>query len=45
MKDLVATKLILGMKIHRYIKNGKLWLSKEKYAEKILQRFFMDKVK
>ena len=27
MKDLGATKQILGMEIHRDIKNGKLWLS------------------
>jgi len=27
MKDLGATKQILGMEIHRDRKNGKLWLS------------------
>ena len=27
MEDLGATKLILGMEIHRDRKNGKLWLS------------------
>jgi hypothetical protein len=45
MKDLGATKQILGMEIHRDRKNGKLWLSQEKYVEKILQRFGMNKVK
>ena len=33
------------MEIHRDTKNGKPWLSQEKYVEKILQTFGMDKVK
>jgi hypothetical protein len=39
MKDLGATKQILGMEIFRDKRNGKLWLSQEKYVEKILLRF------
>jgi len=39
MKDLVPTKQILGMKIVRDRKNGKLWLSQQKYIEKVLDRF------
>jgi hypothetical protein len=45
MKDLGATKQILGMEIHRDRKNGKMWLSKHKYVEKILMRFSMNNVK
>jgi hypothetical protein len=45
MKDLGATKQILGMEIHRDKKNGKLWLSQQKYVEKILMRFGMNNVK
>jgi hypothetical protein len=45
MKDLGATKQILGMEIHRDRKNGKLWLSQQKYVEKILMRFDMNNVK
>jgi hypothetical protein len=45
MKDLGATKQILGMEIHRDRKNGKLWLSQQKYVEKILMRFGMNNVK
>jgi hypothetical protein len=45
MKDLGATKQILGMEIHRDGKIGKLWLSKHKYVEKILMRFGMNNVK
>ena len=36
MKDLGAKEHILGMEIHRDRKNGKLWLSQQKYVEKIL---------
>jgi hypothetical protein len=41
MKDLGATKKILGMRITRDIKNCKLTLSKGKYIEKVLERFRM----
>jgi hypothetical protein len=33
------------MEIHRDKKNGKLWLSQQKYVEKILMRFSMNNVK
>ena len=36
MKDLGVGNQILGRKIHRDKKNGKLWLSQKKYVEKIL---------
>ena len=45
MKDLGAAKHILGMEIHRDRKNGKLWLSQQKYVEKVLEKFFMNNVK
>ena len=45
MKDLGFAKQILGMKISRDRKNGKLWLSQKAYIEKILERFNMSKVK
>ena len=45
MKDLGAARQILGMEIHRDRAKSKLWLSQEKYVEKVLQRFGMDKVK
>eukprot|EP00253_Pinus_taeda_P006637 PITA_06637 len=45
MKDLGATRQILGMEIFRDRSNGKLWLSQQKYIEKILLRFGMDIVK
>jgi hypothetical protein len=45
MKDLGEAKKILGMEIHRDRKNGKLWLSQQKYVEKILMRFDMNNVK
>jgi hypothetical protein len=45
MKDLGAAKQILGMEIHRVRKNGKLWLSQQKYVEKILMIIGMNKVK
>jgi hypothetical protein len=45
MKDLGASIQILGMDIHRDMKNGKLWLSQQKYVEKIIMRFNMNNVK
>lgn len=45
MKDLGPVKQILGMKITRDRQNGKLWLSQEKYIEKVLDRFNMSKAK
>ena len=45
MKDLGPAKQILGMKISRDRKNGKLWLSQESYIEKVLERFNMSKAK
>lgn len=43
MKDLGPANQILGMKISRDRKNGKLRLSQEDYIEKVLHRFNMDK--
>jgi len=45
MKDPGAIKHILGMEIHRDRKNGKLWLSQQKYVEKVLEKFCMNNVK
>ncbi|KAI4334907.1 hypothetical protein L6164_013609 [Bauhinia variegata] len=45
MKDLSAAKQILGMKIICDRKNGKLWLSQQKYIEKVLERFIMGNAK
>ncbi|KAI4346140.1 hypothetical protein L6164_013215 [Bauhinia variegata] len=45
MKDLGVAKQILGMKIIRDRKNGKLWLSQQKYIEKVLERFNMGNAK
>ena len=45
MKDLGAAKQILGMRILRDRKNKKLWLSQEKYIEKVLERFNMGSLK
>jgi hypothetical protein len=45
MKDLGATKQILGIEIHKDMKHGKLWFSQQKYVEKILLRFNMNNVK
>jgi hypothetical protein len=45
MKDLGATRQILGMEIFRDRRNVKLWLSQQKYVEKILLRFGMNDVK
>lgn len=36
MKDLGVAKHILGMEIHKDRKNGKLWLSQQKYVERVL---------
>eukprot|EP00253_Pinus_taeda_P013808 PITA_13808 len=45
MKDLGAAKHILGMDIHKDRKNGKLWLSQQKYVEKVLEKYCMNNVK
>ena len=45
MKDLGATKQILGMKIIRDKANGTLKLSQAKYVKKILSRFNMNEAK
>lgn len=45
MKDLGSVKQILGMKIVRDRKNERLWLSQERYIEKVLERFNMSKAK
>ena len=45
MKDLGATKKILGMEIHKDRTSGRLWLSQHSYVEKVLERFNMDNTK
>lgn len=45
MKDLGPAKQILGMEIARDRKAGKLWLSQEKYIERVLERFNMKNAK
>ena len=45
MKDLGPAKQILGMKILRDRKAKKLWLSKEKNVERVLERFNMKHAK
>jgi hypothetical protein len=45
MKDLGATKKILGMRIIRERKNRKLTLSQGEYREKVLERFRMQNEK
>nr|GEX32911.1 retrovirus-related Pol polyprotein from transposon TNT 1-94 [Tanacetum cinerariifolium] len=45
MKDLGATKKILGMEIWHDRKAGRLCVSQEKYIEKVLQAFFVDRSK
>ena len=45
MKDLGSANKILGMKITRDRKNRKLWLSQERYIEKVLERFNMSEAK
>ena len=41
MKDLGSAKRVLGMEILRDRKAGKLWLSQERYIERMLERFNM----
>jgi ATP-binding cassette subfamily B (MDR/TAP) protein 1 len=43
MKDLGPAKCILGMRIERDRKSNKLYLSQEKYIEKVLRKFKMVK--
>ena len=45
MKDLGPVQQILGMKIMCDRKNKKLWLSQEKYIEKVLYKFNMKDAK
>ena len=45
MKDLALAKQILGMEITRDRKNRRLWLSQERYVERILERFNMKEAK
>ena len=45
MKDLGPTKKILGMEIKRDRKSSLLFLSQEKYIEKVLHRFNMHDAK
>ena len=45
MKDIGPTMQILGMNTSCDRKNKKLWLSQEKYIEKVLEKFNMDKAK
>lgn len=45
MKDLGPTQQILGMRIMHDRKKKKLWLSQEKYIEKVLDRFNMKSAK
>lgn len=41
MKDLSASNCVLGMKIHRDIHDGKLWLTQTKYTKKVFAKFNM----
>uniref|UniRef100_A0A3Q7HPV2 Reverse transcriptase Ty1/copia-type domain-containing protein n=1 Tax=Solanum lycopersicum TaxID=4081 RepID=A0A3Q7HPV2_SOLLC len=45
MKDLGPAQQILGMKIFRERTKRKLWLSQEKYIERVLERFNMKSAK
>nr|GEU41699.1 putative reverse transcriptase domain-containing protein [Tanacetum cinerariifolium] len=45
MKDVGVAKKILGMEIWRDRKAGWLWVSHEKYVEKVLQEFYVDQSK
>ena len=45
MKDLGPAKQMLGMRITRDRKAKKLWLSQEKYVERVLERFNMKNAK
>ena len=44
MKDLGATKKILGMEIHMDRALGRLWLSQHSYVKRVLEKFNMDNV-
>ncbi|URD96234.1 Retrotransposon protein [Musa troglodytarum] len=44
-KDMGPAKQILGIQISRDRKNKKIWLSREKYIEKALERFSMSNAK
>ncbi|CAL9119102.1 unnamed protein product [Musa textilis] len=44
-QDMGPTKQILGIQISRDRKNRKIWLSQEKYIEKVLERFSMSNAK
>ncbi|KAJ8492114.1 hypothetical protein OPV22_013835 [Ensete ventricosum] len=45
MKDMRPAKQILGMQISRDRRKRKIWLSQEKYIEKVLDRFSMSNAK
>ncbi|RDX79634.1 hypothetical protein CR513_39913, partial [Mucuna pruriens] len=45
MKDMEATKQILGIRIIRDRQAKKLWLSQEHYVKRVLQRFHMENAK
>ena len=45
MKDLGATKKIIGMEIRRDRALGRLWLSQSSYVGKVLERFSMENAK
>lgn len=45
MKDLRSAQQMLGMKISHDRKAYKIWLSPERYIEKVLERFNMVKAK
>ena len=45
LKDLHPAKKILGMEIARDRKSKRLWLAKEIYIERVLERFNMKQVK
>lgn len=45
MKDLGSARRILGMDIIRDRRAGKLWLSQERYIERVLERFNMKNAK
>ena len=45
IKDLGASKRLLGMDIRRDRSKGKLWLSQSQYIEKVLHQFHMSQAK
>ena len=45
VKDLGATKKILGIEIYRHRGSGKLWLSQQYYIQRVLKRFNMSNSK